>query len=152
VFLVDAYYDPFNARYQDTLRGCLKEIHKGNPNAVVQIHHLDQGRCPPVDAIEREAKAKFGTVIPQGMTVSIFRWRERDGGEDFHARFVLTDRGGVGIDAGLSAEGDHQTTIMHLMSLNLAHQRRQALAENSLVYELVKPILCIDSNCAVTRL
>jgi hypothetical protein len=67
-----------------------------------EIHHLDYVKCPPVEAIEREAKKKFEKVIPDGMAVSIFGWRERQNGEDFHARFVLTDKGGVGIDAGLS--------------------------------------------------
>ena len=34
------------------------------------------------------------------------------GGEDFHSRYLLTDKGGIRIDAGFSAEGDHQTTDM----------------------------------------
>jgi hypothetical protein len=127
VLFVDAYYDPFNARYQATLQACLKAIHEGHPAAACQIHHLDYGKCAPVDAIEREAKAKFAKVIPAGMAISIFRWREKEAGEDFDARYVLTDKGGIGIDAGLSAEGNHQTTIMHLMSPDLARQRLRRL-------------------------
>lgn len=53
VFLVDAYYDPFNSKYQDTLRACLHFVHEGNPSATFEIHHLDHGRCPPTEAIER---------------------------------------------------------------------------------------------------
>jgi hypothetical protein len=107
---------------------------------------------PPVDAIERDAKRKFGNVIPDGMAVSIFRWREKRAGEDFHARFVLTDKGGIGIDAGLSAEGNHQTTIMHLMSLSLVVGRFRALGREATVYELVEPILSIDANGKIGRL
>ena len=143
---------PFNARYQETLQACLKVVHEVNPSAACEIHHLDYGKCPPVEAIERAAKRKFGKVIPVGMAVSIFRWRERQNGEDFHARFVLTDKGGIGIDAGLSAEGNHQTTIMHLMSCGLVGQRVQALARAATVYELVEPILRIDANGEVDRL
>ena len=152
VLFVDAYYDPFNARYQATLQACLKAIHEGNPAAACQIHHLDYGKCAPVDAIEREAKAKFAKVIPAGMAISIFRWREKEAGEDFHARYVLTDKGGIGIDAGLSAEGNHQTTIMHLMSPDLARAKTKALARNATVYELVEPILQIDAACKVIHL
>jgi hypothetical protein len=72
VLFVDAYYDPFNSRYQDTLRACLKVVHEGNPSAACEIHHLDYGKCPPVEAIEREAKRKFEKVIPDGMAISIF--------------------------------------------------------------------------------
>ena len=152
VLFVDAYYDPFNIRYQDTLRACLRAIHEGNPGATCEIHHLDGERCPSVDAIEREARVKFIGIIPDGMTVSIVRWRERRGGEDFHARFVLTDKGGIGIDAGLSAEGKHQTTIVHLMSDVLVGQRTQALAHTATVYELIGPILRISADGSVSRL
>jgi hypothetical protein len=152
VLFVDAYYDPFDRRYQDTLRECLRAVQEGNPEATCEIHHLDRPRGPPIDAIEREAKTKFAGVIPEGMTVSIIRWRERYGGEDFHARFVLTDKGGVGTDAGLSAEGKHQTTIMHLMSCALAGKRAQALARTATVYELVEPVLRIAANGTVVRL
>jgi hypothetical protein len=152
VLFVDAYYDPFNSRYQDTLRACFKVVHEANPSAACEIHHLDYVKCPPVEAIEREAKKKFEKVIPDGMAVSIFRWRERQNGEDFHARFVLTDKGGVGIDAGLSAEGSHQTTIMHLMSCGLVRQRAQALARGANIYELMEPILCVDANGNIDRL
>ena len=48
------------------------------------------------------------------MKVTIFCWREKTGGANFHARYLLTDKGGIGIDAGFSAEGGHQTTDMHL--------------------------------------
>ncbi|TIR49111.1 MAG: hypothetical protein E5X53_26125 [Mesorhizobium sp.] len=151
VLFVDAYYDPYDARYQATLRACLKEIRESNPGTVCQIHHLD-GKGPAADAIERDAKAKFAKVIPDGMAVSIFRWREWRGGEDFHARFVLTDKGGIGIDAGLSSEGKHQTTIIHLMSCALAGLRVKALARDATVYELVEPILWIDADGAVSHL
>lgn len=152
VLFVDTYYDPFNAKYQATLAACLSAVHQANPGATFEIHHLEHKRSPPLDAIEREAKKKFSKVIPNGMAVSIFRWRKRPGGEDFHARFVLTDRGGVVVDAGLSAEGKHETTIMYLMSRSLAGQRVQTLAKGATVYELVKPILRIESGGVVTRL
>lgn len=152
VLFVDAYYDPFNGRYQDTLRACLKAVHGGSPDAICEIHHLDGSKSPPIDAIEREARTKFVGVIPDGMTVSIVRWREKEGGEDFHARFVLTDKGGIGVDAGLSAEGNHQTTIMHLMSSGLVGQRALALIRTATVYELVEPILLVSADGSVRRL
>jgi hypothetical protein len=86
------------------------------------------------------------------MTISIVRWREKAGGEDFHDRFVLTDKGGIGIGAGLSAEGRHQTTNMYLMSPELSNRRAQALARTATVYDLVQPILCISADGTVCRL
>jgi hypothetical protein len=85
-------------------------VQKSNPRATRAIHHLDHDQSPSVEAIKRNARAKFGTVIPEGMTITLYRWREKKGGADFHARYLLTDRGGMRIDAGFSAEGGHQTT------------------------------------------
>jgi hypothetical protein len=47
------------------------------------------------------------------MKVATFCWRERNGGEDFHARYLLTERGGISVKAGFSADGNHQTTDKH---------------------------------------
>jgi hypothetical protein len=96
-------------------------------------------------AIERSAKAKFGKVIPEGMTVTIYRWREKTGGADFHARYLLTDRGGIRVDAGFSAEGGAQTTDMMLMDFALSQATRKAFERDAGVYELVEPVLRISS-------
>ena len=79
---------------------------------------------------------KFGTVIPEGMTITLYRWREKDGGADFHARYLLTDRGGMRIDAGFSAEGRHQTTDIALMNFELSQQKRNSLDRDADVFEL----------------
>ena len=148
---VDAYYDPFNTKYQTTLRACLELVNTGNPNAVCEIHHLDHNRCPPTDAIEREAHVKFRNIIPDGMKITIYRWREKEDGEDFHARYLLTDKGGIRIDAGFSAEGNHQTTDMALMAFDVSQSRMQALDRNANVYELVEPVLQVASDTSVTH-
>ncbi len=146
VGIVDPFYDPFNTRYQNTLRECLRIVHAANPHAVCEIHYRDREGAPEMDAIEREARVKFGTVIPEGMTIALYRWRERVRGEDFHARYLLTDRGGIRIDAGFSAEGAHQTTDMSLMSYELSQDRRNALSRAGTTYELVEPVLRIARN------
>ena len=118
-------------------------VHAANPRAVCEIHHVDLPRSPPVEVIEREAKAKFSTIIPAGMTVTIYRWREKNVGADFHARYLLTDRGGIRVDAGFSAEGCGQKTDMSLMDFNLSQSKRAALSRDADVYELVEPVLQI---------
>ena len=146
VILVDPFYDPYDSRYQNTLRECLRVVYGANPRTMVEIHYRERGGCPSTDAIERDAKTKFGTVIPEGMTIKLYRWRESVGGEDFHARYLLTDKGGIRVDAGFSAEGEHQTTDVALMSFELSQQKRSALGRDAVVYELVEPVLQITRN------
>jgi hypothetical protein len=85
------------------------------------------------------------------MTVTIYRWREKDGGADFHARYLLTDKGGIKIDAGFSAEGKGRKTDMSWMDIALAKERRRALERDAEVYQLVEPVLQIASNGYVER-
>jgi hypothetical protein len=82
----------------------------------------------------------------ESMAVRIYCWREKDGGADFHARCLLTEKGGIGIDAGFSAEGNHQTTDMHLMSFERSQQRMQTFSRDAQDYELVEPVLQISSD------
>jgi hypothetical protein len=151
VLIVDPYYDPFDARYQGTLRACLAVLFDANPKATCEIHHKEHKRCPPADAIERNARTKFVGVIPNGKVVTIYRWQEIDGGTDFHARYLLTDKGGIAIDAGFSAEGGHQTTDMHLMSSELAQAKVKALARGSRDYDLIEPVMCVGADGGVTH-
>jgi hypothetical protein len=56
------------------------------------------------------------------------------------------------IDVGFSAEGDHETTDMHLMSFELTQQKLRAFARDATDYELVQPVLRIAANGYVEHL
>jgi hypothetical protein len=58
----------------------------------------------------------------------------------------LTDKGGIGIDAGFSAEGGHQTTDMHLMTFELSQQRIKVFSRDATDYELVEPVIRVDGD------
>lgn len=146
ILFVDPFYSPFNERYKRTLRECLNIVKANNPNAICEIHHRHHDDNPTAADFEREAQSLFRGVVPEGMTITIYRWREKNGGADFHARYLLSDKGGIAIDAGFSAEGNHQTTDMHLMSFELSQERIRALARDATDYELVEPVLQIASN------
>jgi hypothetical protein len=152
ILFVDPFYDPFNARYKRTFRECLSIVKTLNPTAICEIHHRHHDNAPSAADFEREARNLFRDVLPEGLSVTIFRWREKEGGADFHARYLLTDKGGIGIDAGFSAEGDHQTTDIHLMSYELSQEKVKGLALDATGYELVQPILRIWNDGRVERL
>ena len=151
VLFVDPFYSPFNNKFQVTLRACLELVKTAGTVRVCEIHHLDHSSCPTPDAILCNSYSVFRNVIPDGMKLNIYRWREREGGEDFHGRYLLTDKGGIRIDAGFSAEGSHQTTDMNLMAVDLSQSRKRAFSPNSDEYKLVKPVLHIDSYCIQNR-
>ena len=152
ILFVDPFFDPYNARYKNTLRSCLSVVKADNPGAACEIHYRYHDNKPTNAELEREAKALFNGVIPVGLAISVYCWRQKNGGADFHARYLLTERGGVGIDAGFSAEGGHQTTDMHLMSFALSQARLNALARGATDFELVEPVLQIRFDGSVHRI
>lgn len=153
VLFVDRFFDISKARYQETLKACLNVIHaSGGAGVRCEIHFCDHENRPPPEFIEREAHKWIRGVLPAGMSFSLFGWKERAGGADFHARYLLTDVGGMNVEAGFSAEGAHQKVQLGLLSLDLAQNRLNALARNSTVYALVEPVLEVRSNGTVHRI
>jgi hypothetical protein len=146
ILFIDPFFDPYSPRYKSTLRECLRIVKALNSGAVCEIHYRYHNDKPSPTDLEREAANLFRGVIPADMTVTIYCWKEKNGGADFHARYLLTEKGGIGIDAGFSAEGDHQTTDMHLMSFELSQEKIRSFARAATDYELVEPVLRIASD------
>jgi hypothetical protein len=139
-------FDPYSPRYKSTFRECLGIVKALNCRAICEIHYRHHDNKPSPADLEREAANLFRGVIPADMTVTIYCWRQKEGGEDFHDRFLLTDKGGIGIGAGFSAEGDHQTANMHLMSFELSQKKIKTFARTATDYELVEPVLRIAAD------
>ena len=153
VLFVDRFFDISKARYLETLKACLDVIHaSGGAGVRCEIHFCDHDARPPPEFIEREAHKWIRGVLPVGMSFTLFAWKERAGGADFHARYLLTDVGGMNVEAGFSAEGAHQKVQLGLLSLDLAQNRLNALVRNSTVYDLVGPVLEVRSDGTVHRI
>ncbi len=144
VLFIDKYYDPFNAKYQRTLRELLNHVR--GTDIDFQIHYCEHGHCPDAAAVEREAVQKFSGVIPAGMKIKVLRWRQKTGGLNFHARYLLTDRGGIGIDAGFSSEGGGERTDVHLLESQFNLDTMMHFESTATVFERVGAVLEIDEN------
>ena len=150
VLWVDRYFDIRNPRYTETLKACLDQISVAGGNRVrCEIHFCDHDSRPPVALIEQNARVWLRGVIPNGMSIALFAWNQKLGGEDFHARYLLTDLGGLSVDAGFSAEGAAQTTQVALLDLALSQTKLGAFSRQSGVYDLVEPVLEILSDGSV---
>ncbi len=148
---IDKYYDPFNARYQATLQKLLGTI-ASRPGFEFEIHYCEHSYCPDAASIEREVSMKFVDVIPAGMSIKLYRWAEMTGGTTFHGRYLLTDRGGVQIDAGFSSEGSHEQTDITLLESTFAQKTLALFKPSAKAYRLVGQITQIASDCSITHL
>lgn len=107
LLLIDPHLDLSKPRWRPVVAACLALVatsFKDNPNA--EIHTLDADRKCSSPDFQRHCKTHLPKMIVGKLTsVRIRRWRIRaDRPHDFHARYVLTDRGGYKLDKGLDEE------------------------------------------------
>lgn len=155
VVFVDAFFDPFNTRQKHLYSRCLNIIRNANGQASCEIHYRydEDGLRESFtnETLEDHAESLFGDIIPEGMTITIFCWKEKDGGEDFHARYLLTEKGGIRVDAGFEPVGGHQHTDVTLMDLGLAQSHLVSFSRASTTYELVEPVIEVARDGTVKR-
>ena len=98
------------------------------------VHLLDHGRGRGTGP--RGSRDGRRPILPK-------RARRR---EDFHARYLLTDKGGIRVDAGFEPVGEHQNMDVNLMDFDLSQMRLASVACDARKYELVEPVLRISAN------
>ena len=59
------------------------------------------------------------SILPAGIELKVVRWNKRDGGREFHARYVLTELGGISFDPGLDEGDEGELTKMDLIEPEL---------------------------------
>jgi hypothetical protein len=152
VLFVDRFFNLEDARYKETLKASLAIMASNGIDGVrCEIHYVEHDKRPPLELVERHAGRWLAGIIPAGISIKLFGWKERPGGADFHARFLLTDRGGMNVEAGFSAEGPHQKVFMTLLEGQICQEKMATFARGATQYVLVEPVLEIFSDGAIKR-
>jgi hypothetical protein len=147
VWLVDPFFNILDPAYTETLRESLRiAATSANPATHWLIHYREHDSRPSTADVARRVPGVLAGVIPRGFRLSLYGWRERLGGEDFHARYLLTDRGGLSVESGFSAVGAHQRVDVHLLAPAIWQTGREAFSIGA-AYDRDGPILEIDSDC-----
>lgn len=154
ILFVDPYLDISSAENRETLKACLEIIASNiSPVQKCEVHfgHMDR-LGSSTDIIEGNIERWLDDVLPDGISVIFYNWEKKDRGEDFHARYLLTEKGGLSIDAGFRARGHHQTVDMSLLDQAFCVARLDDFKRNSTVYELVEPVVEVFSDGRIVHL
>lgn len=142
LLFVDRYFEIRDPLYKETLKACLDVVNSSGTEEVrCEIHYCDNDRRPSAAQIKREAHRWLRGIIPEGMSIVLCAWQEKDGGEDFHGRYLLTDVGGIIVEAGFSAVGDHQNVLLGLLPSDFVRAKLEVFERGSTVYDLVETVL-----------
>ena len=109
ILFIDPYFGPQYPRYQRPLEAFLDaalEQRQGEPPTRIEIHTGDRLEA---GFFKNECHKHLSKIIPEGMSVHLIQWRQREGGDKLHNTFILTNTGGVrfgvGLDDGDGADG-----------------------------------------------
>lgn len=153
VLFVDKYFKFDDSKCKDTLHEALLLLSaNGQTSLRCEIHVAEHSYGKPINLIETQIGRWLRGVIPIGMSIVLYYWKEKAGGADFHARYLLTDRGGMNIEAGFSAEGRHQNVQVTILESDLWKAKLSALERTSTVYDLAGPVLQVSHDGKVQRM
>ena len=150
--IVDPYFDlrPAKGNYLAPLASLFAQLAAGfgQPKAI-RIHFRDHDSRPPAEVLARDGYAQVRGLLPPGYCLELYAWSEKQGGEDFHDRFVLTDLGGIMIGAGLSADGPAETATFTLLNVDHAEGLRCRFADGSTAYTRVGSAVRIHDDGSI---
>lgn len=126
--LVDPHWGPENARHSKVLEALMELLAThGHSPEVIRVHCLLKSDL----AFFELHAAQMAARLPNGCTIEFARWKQKDGGEKLHNRYVLTDLGGVslgvGIEAGKAGETDD---LLLLPRAQYVHRWAQYVTNN----------------------
>lgn len=130
--LIDAYFDPRpteedreKGRDNIWLRSFKKLAHElreqSRTRIDIHLHTKTPKDCDPEDFVNQSVSELLGW-IPNDTTLKFSTWSEKDRGQRFHARYLLTDKGGAGLEYGSDMRMNQRTDI-YLLSPGLRDQR-----------------------------
>lgn len=119
IHFIDPHFVPGKKRYLTSFQAFFREIirYRSQPYNIHIEVHLSAGNLGNNFFID-ECKQKIPGIVPEGLIVTFRRWRQRQGGEKLHDRFILTDIGGVKFSVGLDEGKKGETTDVSLMQLS----------------------------------
>ncbi len=131
---VDPYFASKPQEYQSLVK-MLQDAHAaGKSLQRVEVHTSTKGTA---GFILDKARTSIVPRLPKGIEIKVFQWRERDGGERLHDRFVLTNRGGIASSYGWDTGESGQTTEVSLMDDDSYLHRWNQYQRETAAFDLV---------------
>lgn len=100
----------------------------------IEVH---TGAVPGRRVLEASVKRWIVPRLPLGLSIRFVLWEQKELGEKLHARYFLTERGGIRFDVGLDEGEPGETTDVSLLAVDLYEARWAGFHEPSAAYAKV---------------
>lgn len=84
-----------------------------------------------INAWKKLYEGKISPLLPRNFKLKVVAWKRKWDGDDMHARYILTERGGIKYDFGLDEGWKGLTTDVDLMDQGPYEKRWQDFQENT---------------------
>lgn len=136
---IDPYFYPGKPWYQNPLREFLEAAitNRYPPKSLrlIEFHTSDKANSDPVN-FRDQAHRHLPRNIPLGLRLRLVRWRERERGDSFHNRYILTNHGGVSFLHGLDEKRVDWDDVV-LLDEPTRERRWRDFGRNTSPYEYV---------------
>ena len=134
LLFVDPYFAPDTTRFRQTLSAFLTCACSGQVKRRIEYHLEARATA---DHFQDECQSRLPALIPVNAEVKFVRWRQRPNGTAFHARYILTDIGGLSFDVGLDQGSDGEETDVSILDVHLYENRWRDYQRDTAAFEFV---------------
>lgn len=137
IIIIDPNFDPVKSRFLEPFSHLINFAFDHRIPERLELHaeygfFKDQKR-------ETDWKSdcckNLSPMIPECSSIEIFQWEMKRSGDKPHARYILTELGGIRYDYGLD-EGEGQTTDVSLLASEVYKRRWQDYQKETAAYHL----------------
>jgi len=128
--IIDPHIDPNKRKWRCGLENLMHRIHRQRPSAKrVEIHTrlhdgFGTGRRETAAEFRKKCLDELPRILLPGKDLVIVAWSQLPNSLKMHARYLLTERGGIGFDSGFDEGSPGEKNDVHLLDLNFCGQRR----------------------------
>ena len=105
ILFVDPHFDPPKKRFRETLSYMLEFVfqlkEKGVKRLELHIEYDETKELRRENEWEADCRREITKILPKGSQMKVIRWEKKESGDKLHARYVLTELGGIRYDYGL---------------------------------------------------
>jgi hypothetical protein len=143
---IDRHFDPGIPRWQELLVKFIGIACPAQAIAPVLEYHFsindDDLLISRKDVdFENYCRYHLEKIMPAGIEMKLFRWEKKHHGDDLHARYILTEKGGLRIDWGLDPGKPGEKTPVMLLPHESWHEYWAEYEESSKVFDLIDHVI-----------
>ena len=135
-----AFIDPYISDSRNYMRAFLAVLRASGADdrTFRKIEFHVTSKCGRLELFEASVREKVFRQIVRPQEIHLFQWERIEGGDNMHARYFLTERGGMRFDYGLAEGNPGETTDVHLLSDELYQARRMDYQLASAPFKLIE--------------